>query len=101
MAAGNHAKATNVPQPPAARSLDELRSQMAAFVDAIRASAGDLDDSEGSLAVADIAQRELAKERPDKQSFLGLLQSLATDVASVGTLASALTVIQQAAAAIF
>lgn len=101
MAAGENAFATNLPQTPQSASLDDLRTQMAALVEAVRFHATALGDGDQSVTVAEVAQRELAKERPDKQSFLGLLQSLAAGVGSVASLAGAVTAIEQAAAAIF
>ncbi len=89
MAAGEIAVATNEIRQSPAVSLEELREQMAALVDAVRAQAASLDDGDQSISVAEVAQRELAKERPNKQSFLGLLKSLAASVASVASLAGA------------
>jgi hypothetical protein len=101
MAAGENAVATNEMRPSSPASIEGLRAQMMALVDAVRAHTAELDDGDQSLNVAEIAQRELAKEQPNKQSFLGLLKSLAAGVGSVAALASAVTTIEQAAAAIF
>ncbi|SRR6266702_2588869 len=100
MAAGQNATATNVTETSTV-SLDDLRSQMAALVDAVRAQAPSLKDGEQSVTVAEVAQRELAKQSPDKHTFLGLLQSLASGVGSVATLGTAVAAIQQAATALF
>ena len=101
MAAGENAVATNEMRPSTPASIEDFCAQMTALVDAVRAHTAELDDGDQSLNVAEIAQRELAKEQPSKQSFLGLLKSLAAGVGSVAALASAVTTIEQAAAAIF
>jgi len=100
MAAGEKSTAQSVTQIGTTPSLDNARSQMADLVEAVRARAAALEDGDQSLTVAKLAQRELAKQRPDKRSFLGLLESLASGVGSVTSLATAVTAIQQAVTAV-
>jgi hypothetical protein len=102
MAAGDHAKATTTTtHQVSAASLEELRNEMAALVDAIRASAARLADGEQAVTVAEDAQRELAKPAPDKHTLLATLQKLASGVGSIGSLATAVAAIEHAAATLF
>jgi hypothetical protein len=101
MAAGDHAKATNTTQQAPASSLDDLRAEMADLVDAIRAHTMRLADGEETVALAENAQYELAKATPDRHALLATLQKLASGVGSVASLATAVTAIEHAAAALF
>jgi hypothetical protein len=101
MAAGDHAKATTTTQQPPAASLDDLRNEMAALVDAIREHAARLADGEQAVAVAEDAQHELAKPAPDKHTLLATLQKLASGVGSIGSLATAVAAIEHVAATLF
>lgn len=101
MAAGHRATATNTTQQPSSVSLDDLRREMAALVDVLRTHASQLVDGERAVTVAEDAQQELAKDAPDKHTLLATLQKLASGVGSVGSLATAVAAIQQAAAALF
>lgn len=97
MAAGRDASATNVVhQAPPPGSLDELRVQVAALAEAVRAHAADLEDGASTLTVARVAEHEVGKDRPNKESLLGMLATLAAGVSSVGVLAGAVTTIQHA-----
>lgn len=99
VAAGKKARATSVTAEPPA-SLDAIRADMAALVEQIRANASSLKDSEQSATLASLAQQELAKDEPDKRTFLSLLQSLAVGVGTVGSLASAVSGMQHAVSAL-
>lgn len=100
MAAGQHAQATNISTTPAS-SVEELRAQLADLIVQLRAHQHDLDDGEQAVAVAEMAQREAAKDRPNRASFVGLMQTLAAGVGSVTSIATAVTALEHAAAALF
>jgi hypothetical protein len=101
MAAGDHAKATTTTHQLPAASLDDLRFEMTALVDAIRSNAARLADGEQAVTVAEDAQRELAKPAPDKHTLFTTLQNLASGVGSIGSLATAVAAIEHAAATLF
>ena len=101
MAAGHDASATNTTQQAPTVSLDDIRREMATLVDVVRASASQLGDGHRAVAMAEDAQQELAKSAPNKHTLLATLQKLASGVGSVGSLASAVAVIQQTAATLF
>ncbi|MFC6161916.1 hypothetical protein [Kribbella jiaozuonensis] len=51
--------------------------------------------------MAELAEHELAKDEPDKNSVLRLLELIASGAKSIATIGGAVTVVQQAVAAIF
>jgi hypothetical protein len=101
IAAGNHAQAKNVSAVPVARSVEEVRTQLADLVRELRAHQDDFDDGAQAIAVAEMAAREAAKERPNRASFLGLMHALASGVGSVASVATVVTALEQASAALF
>jgi hypothetical protein len=101
MAAGTNATANSVTSAPSSETLEDLRVRMAELLRLVREQAPALPDATSSVTVAEVASRELEKERPNKQSFLGLMQSLAAGVGPVASLATAVASLQESAAAIF
>ena len=92
MAAGDHAKASNVSTPgDTTQVLAELRQSLADLAEQVRARAAELDDPEQAAAVADLAKAEVEKEKPNHRSLLGLLQALSSAVGNVATLGGSVT----------
>jgi hypothetical protein len=100
MAAGPGATATNVAPGTLDGSLSDLRAEMVRLIEVLYTEAKGLTDADQTIAVAKLAERELAKEQPNKGSVLSLLQVLASGVGSVASLAGAVATIQQAVAAV-
>jgi hypothetical protein len=101
IAAGRNARASGSVHPSSPQTVDELRVQMAAVLEQLRSHSRDLEDSHATLTLAEMAQRELEKETPNKQSLLGTLSAVAAGVGSVATLAGALASLEQAVAVLF
>jgi hypothetical protein len=101
MAAGKNASASGKAHPLPADTVAGLRAQMAAVVEELLAHADVLEDRDATITLAEVAQRELKKENPDKQSLLGTLQAVAAGVGSIASLASAVESIEKAASALF
>jgi hypothetical protein len=96
-AAGDHARATNIST---AGSLDDARTQMRALLEVLHAHAGELTRSDETLAVAELARRELEADEPDKPSVLGWLKVVASGAGSIAAISGAVTAVQQAIAAV-
>lgn len=99
MAAGKHASATNI-SAVSTDSLADARAGMAELLELLHAHGQDLERPEESLAVAELAERELGKDEPDKHSVLRLLELLASGAKSIASIGGAVTAVQQAVAAI-
>ncbi|NIK57329.1 hypothetical protein [Kribbella shirazensis] len=100
MAAGEGATATNV-SAVSAGSLTEARAGMAQLLELLHAHAERLDRPDEAIAVAELADRELSKEEPDKVSVLRLLELIASGAKSIASIGGAVTAVQQAVSAIF
>jgi hypothetical protein len=99
MAAGRDARATNISST-SADSLPDIRAGMSELLELLRGEADKLDRPEETIAVAELAERELGEDEPDKLSVLRWLKIVATGAGSVTSVAGAVTAIQQAVAAI-
>jgi hypothetical protein len=73
---------------------------MSELLELLRGEADKLDRPEETIAVAELAERELGEDEPDKLSVLRWLKIVATGAGSVTSVAGAVTAIQQAVAAI-
>lgn len=100
MAAGDGATATNI-SAVSAGSLADARIGMAQLLELLRTHSERLDRPEEALAVAELAERELSKEKPDKTSVLRLLELIASGAKSIASIGGAVTAVQQAVSAIF
>jgi hypothetical protein len=56
--------------------------------------------SGGDVTAAELAERELAKDEPDKTSLLGYLQILAAGAGSLASIGTAITALQHAVTAL-
>jgi hypothetical protein len=74
---------------------------MADLVDLVRMNPSQLTDRQQAIAAAGAAQQELTSSTPDKRRLLAALERLAKGVGSVGSIATAVAAIQQAAASFF
>lgn len=100
MAAGAHAKARNVAAPPS-DDLASMRAELAQLIELLSTQPPDmLPDADRLVETAERAKEELARERPNRHTVLGLLDGLARSVSSVATLATAVQSLQHVAAAI-
>jgi hypothetical protein len=95
MAAGDHATATNISAVP--DSLIDARAEMAHLLELLRAVP---ELPEQTFAIAELADRELDKEEPDKSSVLRLLELIASGAKSIASIGGAVTAVQQAVSAI-
>lgn len=98
VAAGDHARAEyrGGGSSSTADELRLLRADLATLVERLRgAEAAGLADQDQLAETAGQAEAELARQRPNKHSLLGLLGGLAAGVAPVATLAEATEKIRQ------
>ncbi|WP_329002415.1 hypothetical protein OHA18_04775 [Kribbella sp. NBC_00709] len=100
MAAGEGATATNI-SAVSAESLADARAGMSQLLELLHAQSERLERPGETIAVAELAEHELAKDKPDKKSVLRLLELIASGATSIATISGAVTVVQQAVAAIF
>jgi hypothetical protein len=100
MAAGEGATATNI-SAVSAGSLADARAGMAQLLELLHANSERLERPDEAIAVAELADRELAKEKPDKTSVLRLLELIASGAKSIASIGGAVTAVQQAVSAIF
>jgi hypothetical protein len=98
MAAGDGARATNISSTP--DSLPDIRAGMAELLALLHAQADNLDRPDETIAVAELAERELGSDEPDKLSVLRWLKIVASGAGSITAITGAITAIQQAVAAI-
>ena len=96
MAAGDHATATNISA--VSDSLTDARAEMTHLLELLRAVP---ELPEQTVAMAELADHELAKEEPDKSSVLRLLEMIASGAKSIASIGGAVTAVQQAVSAIF
>ncbi len=96
MAAGKHAKATNISAASTA-SLADARAEMAHLLDLLRAEP---EPPGQTVELAELADHELGKEEPDKGSVLRLLELIASGAKSIASIGTAVTAVQQAVGAI-
>ncbi len=101
MAVGKAASASNyvAAEPPG--TVDELRVRMTELLVQMRAESGALVDPQRTLAMGEMAERELAQDQPDKRSLVEALRSVAAGVGSVASLAGAVVSLQQAVGVLF
>ncbi|MEU0093684.1 hypothetical protein [Kribbella sp. NPDC006257] len=95
MAAGDHATATNISA--TSDSLTDARAQMTQLLELLRA---ETDLPEQTVPMAELADHELWKEEPDKNSVLRLLELIASGAKSIASIGGAVTAVQQAVSAI-
>ncbi|TDU88660.1 hypothetical protein EV138_2206 [Kribbella voronezhensis] len=95
MAAGDNATATNISA--ASDSLTDARAEMADLLELLRAVP---ELPEQTVAMAELADRELGKEEPDKSSVLRLLELIASGATSIASIGGAVTAVQHAVSAI-
>jgi len=95
MAAGDHATATNISAVPDA--LTDARAEMTHLLELLRAVP---ELPEQTVAMAELAEHELDKEEPDKNSVLRLLELIASGAKSIASIGGAVTAVQQAVSAI-
>ena len=100
MAAGEGATATNI-SAVSADSLADARAGMAQLLELLRTHSERLERPDEAIAVAELADRELAKDEPDKVSVLRLLELIASGAKSIASIGGAVTAVQQAVSAIF
>ncbi|WP_327637080.1 hypothetical protein OHB24_01445 [Kribbella sp. NBC_00482] len=100
MAAGEGATATNI-SAVSAGSLADARAGMAQLLELLHTHSERLERPDEAIAVAELADRELSKEEPDKTSVLRLLELLASGAKSIASIGGAVTAVQQAVSAIF
>jgi hypothetical protein len=96
-AVGKHARATNISTGDA---LDDARTHLRALLDLLHAHAGELTRPDETIAVAELARRELEADEPNKQSVLGWLKVVASGAGSIAAISAAVTAVQQAIAAL-
>jgi hypothetical protein len=100
MAAGDGARAENTTVSPAGTQVAELRAQLTELIAMMRNSA-ELRDSEELVDTAEQADRELARDRPNKHILAGLFAGLAAGVSRVAALAEAVGKIQHQMSTLF
>lgn len=100
MAAGENASATNI-SAVSTGPLADARAGMAEILELLRTHQELLDRPAEAIAVAELAERELSKDKPDKVSVQRLLELLASGATSIASIGGAVTAVQQAVAAIF
>ena len=96
VAAGSHAQATNIS---ASGSLDDARATMQQLLELLNAHAGELERPDETIAVAELAKRELEGDKPDKGSVLRWLGLIASGAGSIAAISGAVSAVQQAVAA--
>ncbi|RZT19752.1 hypothetical protein EV649_2889 [Kribbella sp. VKM Ac-2569] len=102
MAAGQGATATNTNiSAVSAGSLADARAGMAQLLELLHTHSERLERPDEAIAVAELADRELSKEEPDKTSVLRLLELVASGAKSIASIGGAVTAVQQAVSAIF
>lgn len=97
MAAGHGATATNAVPAAGPASLEDLRGELHALVELLRARA---DVPADQVTVAELAEREAARPQPDKGSLLSYLQVLASGAGSIAAVGTAVTALQSAVTAL-
>lgn len=96
MAAGRGATATSIASPSTDNSLSDLRAEFARFMASLHEQTMQLEDADRTVAVAELAAKEITKKEPDKKSVLDLLQLVASGVGSVASLAGSLSALERA-----
>jgi hypothetical protein len=99
MAAGPGARAEGTADysaAPVPASLAELRMALSSLIVQLHASPAGIDDPGAIAQIAVSAQRETARDKPDKKLLGGLLQALMAGVRNSATLANAVLAIQHA-----
>lgn len=91
-AAGDHAQATNIS---ATGSLDDARTRMRQLLDLLHTHAGELERPDETIAVAELARRELEADEPDKPSVLRWLKVVASGAGSIAAITGAVVAVQQ------
>ncbi|HET6740866.1 MAG TPA: hypothetical protein VFH76_18100 [Kribbella sp.] len=99
MAAGEGAAATNI-SAVASGSLGDVRAEMVRLLELVRTNSDQLERPGETIAVAELAEHELSKDKPDKLSVLRLLELIASGAKSIASIGGAVTAIQQAVSAI-
>lgn len=97
VAAGDHAQATNIS---ATGSLVDARTEMQQLLELLNAHAGELARPEETIAVADLARRELDGDEPDKASVLGWLKLIASGAGSIAAMSGAVSAVEHAVTAL-
>ena len=80
--------------------LAGLRAALSSLVDQLRASPAGVEDPGALAEVAESAQQEMDKDKPNKHILAGLLHSLMAGVQNSATLATAVVAIQHAVTAL-
>ena len=76
--------------------LAELRAALASLVEQLRAAPAGVADPAALVEVAESAQQEIGKEKPNKHIMSGLVHALMTGVRNSAVLADAVVAIQHA-----
>lgn len=100
MAAGEGAIATSISSASDINSLSDMRAEFASFLSSLRDQQPALEDAGQTVAIAELAAKEMDKDQPNKGSILGLLHLVASGVGSVASLAGSLTALERAASTI-
>jgi len=95
MAGGPGAVANNSAGAVDAATLDDIRRMLQDLVEMVTAQAGALEDPEQTVAVARLAERESAKDVPDKKRLAGLLQLVTAGVGTLSGLAGAVEAVER------
>jgi hypothetical protein len=100
MAAGPGATATSTAGGDPVPNVEDIRRMLRDLVQMITANAAVLEDSEQTVTVARLAERESAKEAPDKTRLAALLQLVTAGAGTVSGLAGAVEAIERAVHAV-
>lgn len=99
MAAGDGATATNISSVSA--SLADAQAGMAQLLELLRTHADRLERPAEAIAMAELAGRELSKDKPDKMSVLRLLELIASGAKSIASIGGAVAAVEKAVSALF
>ena len=97
VAAGDHARATNIS---ATGSLVDARTEMQPTPRVAQRARRRTGAPEETIAVADLARRELDGDEPDKASVLGWLKLIASGAGSIAAISGAVSAVEQAVTAL-
>ena len=90
IAVGKNAKATSV----SSESLVNARAEMLRLVELLEVHANEVPDE--TVALGELAQRELESDQPNKRKVLGWLKTIATGAGSVAAISEAADTVRQA-----
>jgi len=96
IAGGTAAVASSHGSPGQSISIEQLRRLMSDLAAQVSREADTLPDGDQAVTVAQLAEQEAAKERPDRSRLLAFLAVLARGVGSVASLAGSVVAVEQA-----